>query len=135
VVTSLEITTAKVEAIALNHSNFFTTTLVLRDWQWDPHLIVQSDKDFWTRYLGIYLDGEHCDRHYNMAIKQYRAACHALIFRTAPASAKRMVHMMCLRPRIRYIASLAPWMLRHHQNIDKVPYARYMDSDEDFRLP
>ena len=30
--------------------------------------------------------------------------------------------MMCLRPRIRYIASLAPWTLQQHQNIDKVPY-------------
>jgi hypothetical protein len=32
VVTSLEVTTPKVEAIALNHSSIFTTTLVIRDW-------------------------------------------------------------------------------------------------------
>ena len=86
---------------------------------------MQSDKDFWTCYLEIYLDSDNCDKHYEMAMKQYRAACHALLFRTAPTSAKRMVLVMCLRPKIRYIASLAPCSLQPHHKIDKIPFQAY----------
>ncbi len=32
---------------------------------------------------------------------------------------------MCLRPKIRYIASLVSWSLQQHQKIDKVPYQAY----------
>jgi hypothetical protein len=47
VITGLEVVTAKVEAIALNHGNpHFTTTLVIRDWWWIPHVVVQSGEDF-----------------------------------------------------------------------------------------
>ncbi len=126
VLTGLEIATAKVEAIALNHmESKFTITLIIRDWNWSPHLIVQSDNDFWTRYLGVFLDSKQCIRHFEMAIKQYRVACHALLFRTAPMAAKRMVHTLCLKPRIRYVAALSPWTFNQYYKIDKVPYQLY----------
>jgi hypothetical protein len=61
-----------------------------------------------------------------MAMKQYRIACHALLLRTAPAAAaaaNRMVHTLCLKPRIRYVAALlSPWTLDQYYKIDKVPY-------------
>lgn len=52
-ITGLEVATAKVEAIALNHNqNHFNSTLIIRDWWWTPHLVVQSNSDFWTRIWG-----------------------------------------------------------------------------------
>lgn len=126
ILTGLEIATAKVEAITLNHiDSKFTDTLVLRDWDWIPHMIVQSDNDFWTRYLGIFLDSKQCIKHFELATKQYSMACHALLLRSAPMTAKRMVHTMCLKPRIRYVAALAPWTLKHYCQIDKIPYMLY----------
>jgi hypothetical protein len=123
VITGLEVATAKVEAIALNHGNRnFTVTLIIRDWWWTPHLVIQSDSDFWTRYLGIYLDTNLCSRHYEMATKQYKFLCNALIHRTAPSSAKKMVHTLCIRPKIRYIAALSPWTLQQYKKIDQIPY-------------
>ncbi len=52
-------------------------------------------------------------------------ACHALLFRTAPTAAKRMVHTLCLRPRIRYVAALSPWTLNQYYKVDRVPYQLY----------
>lgn len=123
VITGLEVATTKVEAIALNHgSTKYTTTLIIRDWWWVPHLVIQSDKDVWTRYLGICLDTNRCNKHYEVATKQYQFSCNALIHRTAPSSAKKMVHTLCLRPKIRYIAALAPWTLQQYHRIDQIPY-------------
>jgi hypothetical protein len=84
--------------------------------------VIQSDKDFWTRYLGIYLDSKLCKKHYDVAISQYKLASNALIHRNAPSSAKKMVHTLCLRPKIRYIAALSPWTLQQYQKVDQVPY-------------
>lgn len=123
VITGLEVATAKVEAIALNdNQNNLNTTLIIRDWWWTPYLVVQSSSDFWTRYLGIYLDSKLCVKHYDQSIKQYKFSCNALIHRTAPSSAKKMVHTLCLRPKIRYIAALSPWTLQQYKKIDQVPY-------------
>ena len=123
VITGLEVATAKVEAIALNHNKKdLNPTLIIRDWWWTPYLVVQSSSDFWTRYLGIYLDSNICIRHYEQAIQQYKFSCNALIHRTAPSSAKKMVHTLCLRPKIRYIAALSPWTLQQYKKIDQVPY-------------
>jgi hypothetical protein len=68
--TGLEIASAKVEAITLNGQHLLDSeTLVVHDWHWEPHLVVQSNDSFWTRYLGVFLDRSACNKHYHMAKK------------------------------------------------------------------
>jgi hypothetical protein len=121
--TGLEIASAKVEAITLNGQHLLDSeTLVVHDWHWEPHLVVQSNDSFWTRYLGVFLDRSACNKHYHMAKEKFQQACKFLLLRHAPPSVKKMVLTLCILPCIRYPAGLAPWTLQQYRDLDKIPY-------------
>jgi hypothetical protein len=121
--TGLEIASAKVEAITLNGQHLHDNeTMVVHDWHWEPHLVIQSNDSFWTRYLGIFLDRKACDKHYQMAQEKFKQACKFLLLRHAPPPVKHMVYTLCILPCIRYPAGLAPWTLQQYRDLDKIPY-------------
>ncbi len=121
--TGLEIASAKVEAITLNGQHLQDNeTLLVHDWHWEPHLVIQSNNSFWTRYLGLFLDRSACNKHYNLAQEKLQQACKFLLLRHAPPPVKKMVFTLCILPCIRYPAGLAPWTLQQYRNLDKIPY-------------
>jgi hypothetical protein len=121
--TGLEIASAKVEAITLNGQHLHDNeTLVVHDWRWSPHLVIQSNDSFWTRYLGVFLDRSACDKHFQMAREKFKQACKFLLLRHAPPNIKRLIFILCILPCIRYPAGLAPWTLQQYRDLDKIPY-------------
>ncbi len=52
VLTGLEISLSKVEAISVNYCDVMYNTpfLILRDWQWKVHRVQHQDVGYWVRY-------------------------------------------------------------------------------------
>jgi hypothetical protein len=121
--TGIEISVPKVEAISIFNGRIMYDTpfLTLRDWKWTPHRIQHKDDGFWTRYLGLYLDTNSCQQHFEAAAAQLSKLCHVLKRKHAPPDAKRLVYTLSIKSQVRYPAGLAPWNLHQYHTLDRTP--------------
>jgi hypothetical protein len=101
--TGIKISVPKVEAISVFNSRIMYNTPFLTFAHWRQH----SDDGFWTRYLGLFLDIQASQKHYEKAFAQLSLLCHTLNRKLALPDVKLMVYNLTVKPQIRYPAGLA----------------------------